>query len=371
MYLLSNEVTLEWEIRKTAIAPDLNTLDLVYINPLGEVTYAVSPLLAGNYIPPTETSNGSVTTTFTPELEGLWRIRLVIGTDADYVIKAKMDMFVFDNTTTTPPFVEKPATLVEPFDFEEWVSNYNYNKNAVVKLNDIFYVSTDVNNYANSPADLPGSNPYWTIFKLLTLYNSSTVYSLGSVVFTANGKVWSSVVNGNINYDPVVDRFNDYWEPAFDGNKWYAFEGTPDDNIGILNDFALVDGKYTYKHNGTIWVYQADLTGSPAVAVTVTSSDGNTFRNNIGSAKNLTAKVFIGGVESENYSEHKYVWTAGNQIIYTTIAGVFAGYEPGFQRYLADGTDNTGNPSVNLRIIQITASDVEASLEFSCIISNI
>lgn len=161
------------------------------------------------------------------------------------------------------------------------------------------------------------------------------------------------------------------------GNQWYSFSTTPATNIGVLNDFALVDGRYTYKHNGTNWIYQSDLLGeqgvigNPSISVILTSSNGNVFRNNIGSAKIITAKVFIGGVESENYDDHKYTWKANDQQIYVSSEGVFAGYEPGFQRYIADGTDNDDDLSINLRIIQITASDVEESLEFSCIISNI
>ena len=123
MYLLSREVTLEWELLKTSTTPALGDLDLIYINPQGEGNYVVAPLLPNNYVPPTSTTAGSVTTTFTPQLEGFWRIRLVTGTPAQYSVLAKMEMFVFDNTTITTPYSEdigKPA----PYDINYYIQGF-------------------------------------------------------------------------------------------------------------------------------------------------------------------------------------------------------------------------------------------------------
>ena len=213
MYLLSNEVTLEWVILKTVTPPALGELDLVYVTPTGEVNYVDAPLLAGNYTPPTATTNGLITALFTPELEGLWRIRLVIGTAEDYEIKSKMDMYVFDNTTTTPAFVEEPDSTTIPFEFTSWENDFSYGRNAIVKIDNNFYLSTDVNNLGNNPATSPGNNSYWTFIQFVSMYNQQTAYSIGRLVVTLNGKLWNSVSNGNTANNPLTDTGSN-WEPA-------------------------------------------------------------------------------------------------------------------------------------------------------------
>lgn len=123
MYLLSREVVLEWELLKTTSAPALGDLDLIFINPLGEETYVVAPLLPENYTPPTSLTVGTITSTFTPQIEGFWRIRLVTGIPSDYQILSKMEMYVFDNTTVTSPFsddVGKPA----PYDISFYLQGF-------------------------------------------------------------------------------------------------------------------------------------------------------------------------------------------------------------------------------------------------------
>ena len=123
MYLLSQEVTLEWQLLKTENPIAVGALDLIYINPVGEETYIVAPLLPENYTAPTSTDAGNVTTTFTPELEGFWRIRLVTGVAGNYEILTKMEMYVFDSTTTTSPFsieIGKPT----PYDINYYLQGF-------------------------------------------------------------------------------------------------------------------------------------------------------------------------------------------------------------------------------------------------------
>jgi len=107
-----------------------------------------------------------------------------------------------------------------------------------------------------------------------------------------------------------------------------------------------------------------------SVLVTLTSDQGQAFKNNVGDVKTITANVFIGGAESEDYANYIYNWTANNQPVYASNSGIYAGHEPGFQTYLADGADPSG---INLRSIQITPSDVESGINLflNCVISNI
>ena len=110
--------------------------------------------------------------------------------------------------------------------------------------------------------------------------------------------------------------------------------------------------------------------GDDAILVTVTSDNGYAFKNNFGAAKTITANVFIGGAESADYAGYLYTWTVNNLPVYATTAGTYTGTEQAFQTHLADGNDLSG---VNLRSIEITASDVAAGVNFNlnCVVSNI
>jgi hypothetical protein len=113
------------------------------------------------------------------------------------------------------------AKITSPFDLDEWVSDFAYPKNAIAKVGNAFYISTDLNNLGNVPTDLPGENSFWSLFRFLTLYNSTTSYAIGQTTFTANGKMWASISNSNIDNDPLLDIHNTYWEPAAGENLRY------------------------------------------------------------------------------------------------------------------------------------------------------
>ena len=123
MYLLNAVTTIEWEILPTTTPPALGDLDLLIIDPTGVVSYLTAPLSAPNYTAPTDTVPGTATYDITPNLEGFWRIRLVTGTPASYQILSKVEMFVFDNTTTTSPYsdeVGRPA----PYDLNFYLQGF-------------------------------------------------------------------------------------------------------------------------------------------------------------------------------------------------------------------------------------------------------
>lgn len=123
MYLLSTPTEIQWEIDPTVSPPALADLDLLIINPEGNVQYVEAPLQAGDYTLPTATTNGRILYNFTPTLEGFWRIRLVIGTPDSYNILSKVEMFVFDNTTVTTPYnddIGKPA----PYDVSYYLQGF-------------------------------------------------------------------------------------------------------------------------------------------------------------------------------------------------------------------------------------------------------
>ncbi len=123
MYLLNAPTTLEWDLSETSSPPALGDLDLLFIDPTGIVTYVTAPFQAGNYTPPTSETPGNITYEFSPNLEGFWRIRLVTGDSNSYQILSKVEMFVFDNTTTTSPYTDeigRPA----PYDINFYLQGF-------------------------------------------------------------------------------------------------------------------------------------------------------------------------------------------------------------------------------------------------------
>jgi hypothetical protein len=96
-------------------------------------------------------------------------------------------------------------------DFGQWLSYITYDVNDIVEVSNNFYLSKTIANQGNDPSVTPGSNANWTLINFLGLFNTSTTYSVGSIVNTSNGKIWASVVNSNLNNDPITDVDSDYW----------------------------------------------------------------------------------------------------------------------------------------------------------------
>lgn len=117
MYLLNEQVELQWELLATASPPVLGDLDLIIIDPEGVSTYYDAPFDVGNYTAPTVSTNGLLTDEWTPSLEGLYRFRLVIGDSSSYQIIAKSDAQVFDSTVVTPPYNEIIGRTI-PYDIQ-------------------------------------------------------------------------------------------------------------------------------------------------------------------------------------------------------------------------------------------------------------
>ena len=106
MYVLNSEVVIKWELLKTSDPLVLGDLDLIYISPLGDSIYEAAPISNVNYIAPTEETSGLFSKPFTPNVEGLWKIRLVTGNETNFQILSTVQFIVFDNSTSTPPINE-------------------------------------------------------------------------------------------------------------------------------------------------------------------------------------------------------------------------------------------------------------------------
>lgn len=150
MYLLNAATTVEWVISPTATVIVNTDLDLRITDPEGTVTYVDSPIAAEDFTAPTVDTPGSASYDFTPDIEGLWKIQLVIGTANNYVVLSKVDFYVLDNTTTVNPFspeLGKPA----PYDIcffmqgymvaDEIVGSYVASRDIVLAANAEFNIA--------------------------------------------------------------------------------------------------------------------------------------------------------------------------------------------------------------------------------------
>lgn len=107
MYLLGAITQINWTLSKTESTVLLTDLDLSITDPLGIITYIDSAIDISNFLAPTITDAGSASYDITPEIEGLYTVRLVKGNSADYTVFSKIQMFVFDNSTTINGLLEK------------------------------------------------------------------------------------------------------------------------------------------------------------------------------------------------------------------------------------------------------------------------
>ena len=192
MYLLNAEATIQWELLPTATPPVLADLDLILISPHGDTTYLDAPIDVADYTAPTDTLNGEVIYRFTPQIEGFWRIRLVTGDSANYRILSKVEMFVFDSTTSTTPHADEVGRSL-PYDI-------NFFMQGFIVPNEVFgiYVAS---RHITLATDAPNSeavakefaNTIQTTFKVF--HNDAEI---GAVVFSPQSKIGAITINPTI-----------------------------------------------------------------------------------------------------------------------------------------------------------------------------
>jgi len=193
MYLLCAAATSQWELLPTTATPPLlGDLDLLFITPEGDTIYLDAPIEVQDYIPPTPTTAGRILYKFTPELEGFWRIRLVVGIPASYQILSKIEMFVFDNSTTTTPYNDD---IGKPYPYD-----INFFLQGFMVPNEIYGTFVASRNITLA-TDAPGSKaiaeefPAFTPTTLKILHNENEI---GSIVFPRYSKI------GIITVTPVI-----------------------------------------------------------------------------------------------------------------------------------------------------------------------
>ncbi len=152
MYLLSAETEIDWVLGITPTVIALADLDLLFIDPEGTSTYVDAPIDISRFTAPTVSVPGSASYLFTPEIEGLWKIRLVIGTSASYRVISKVEMYVIDNTTVVNPFSTQIGVPI-PYDIAYFLQGYTVPAEMVgsyIATRDIAFGQDDERNMARA-----------------------------------------------------------------------------------------------------------------------------------------------------------------------------------------------------------------------------
>ncbi|MCP4986717.1 MAG: hypothetical protein GY928_11880, partial [Colwellia sp.] len=103
--------------------------------------------------------------------------------------------------------------------FSDWISTTIYNKQDIVTGPDgHFYLTISDLNLGNDPTDNPGNNEFWREIRFLGVYNNQVSYDEGEVVQTADGLLWTSVIDNNTGNNPVTDNGSN-WIPAVSGGS--------------------------------------------------------------------------------------------------------------------------------------------------------
>jgi hypothetical protein len=165
-------------------------------------------------------------------------------------------------------------------DFGQWLSYITYDVNDIVELSNNFYISKTIGNQGNDPSVSSGSNVNWTQIDLLGLFNTSTTYSVGSIVFTSNGKLWASVINSNLNHDPLTDADGDYWTSSVDVPAVKTTSGLIASNEVFAANIVINTSGYATAGDGAASWKQNGVTGqtvsqSPAQLGLPLLNDGN------------------------------------------------------------------------------------------------
>lgn len=122
----------------------------------------------------------------------------------------------------------------------------------------------------------------------LTITTKTITYQVGSSGTTAPTGTWGSTV-------PTVAQGKFLW------TKTYIKYSDGTETVSYAVSYNAVDGE-----DGYTPVKGVDYDdGAPAFAISITTSDGNIFKNNTGSTT-LTANIFLGGVQLDEEEIAKY-----------------------------------------------------------------
>ena len=171
------------------------------------------------------------------------------------------------------PVGETSATFGNP-----WIASKDYNANDVVQgSNGDFYVSLINGNVNNNPVTTTGS---WT-FLYSVEWNQGTTYKVGSVV-TYETIVYQSLQNANLNQNPSTQAA--FWVPiklAYSATQTYAIHANVVGTDGILyTSLQNANTGNTPASSPTFWVGTSAAAAASASAAASSASTATTQATN-------------------------------------------------------------------------------------------
>lgn len=184
-----------------------------------------------------------------------------------------------------------------------WIASKDYNANDVVQGSDgEFYVSLINGNVNNNPVTTTGS---WT-FLYSVEWNAGTTYKLGSVV-TYQTIVYQSLQNSNLNQNPSTSTT--YWVPiqlVWSSTTTYAINANVVGTDGILyTSLQNANTNHIPASSPSWWVGTSAAAASSASAAASSASAAATSASNAAtSASNAAASASTASTQATNASNY-------------------------------------------------------------------
>ena len=184
-----------------------------------------------------------------------------------------------------------------------WIASKDYNANDVVQGSDgEFYVSLINGNVNNNPVTTTGS---WT-FLYSVEWNAGTTYKLGSVV-TYQTIVYQSLQNSNLNQNPST--ITAYWVPiqlVWSSTTTYAINANVVGTDGILyTSLQNANTNHTPASSPSWWVGTSAAAASSASAAASSASAAATSASNAATSEsNAAASASTASTQATNASNY-------------------------------------------------------------------
>jgi hypothetical protein len=248
------------------------------------------------------------------------------------------------------PVGETSATFGNP-----WIASKDYNANDVVQgSNGDFYVSLVNGNVNNNPVTTTGS---WT-FLYSVEWNQGTTYKVGSVV-TYETIVYQSLQNANLNQNPSTQAA--FWVPiklAYSATQTYAIHANVVGTDGILyTSLQNSNTGNTPASSPTFWVGTSAAAAASASAAAASASTATTQATNAAasastattqatnaatSASTATTQAGIATTQAGNASTSASAASTSASNAATSASNAAASYDLFDDRYLgAKASDPT------------------------------
>jgi len=238
-----------------------------------------------------------------------------------------------------------------------WIASKDYNANDVVQGSDgQFYVSLINGNVNNNPVSTTGS---WT-FLYSVEWNAGTTYKLGSVV-TYETIVYQSLQDANLNQNPST--ITAYWVPiqlVWNSTSTYAINANVVGTDGVLyTSLQNANTGNVPASSPSWWVGTSAAAAASASAAAASASAASTSATNAAAsastattqASNAAASAATASTQATNASNYATAASTSATSAANSATAAAASFDSFDDRYLGakasdPSVDNDGNPII-------------------------